>query len=481
MPRALLLTVCVLAASVQPAETPPLLRLGRGQELVYTGSVQEEEPGRAAIYLRRWQLEVRALGLESSAEGGTIAVQTVLRSTRAGAAGPERADAQPGSVRLEVFGIDARRRLRGEGAPAVWHALEGPSSLELGFFVESPADSADGRKPWLVAEPGRPPRRYQLAGSEPVNGVMCLKIEGEQQSADWDIPRADSAAWRRRETLWITPRSGYAQQVARTLERRDPAHQEPTYRLITRYQLENWAPIGEPFLETRRREILQAKLYTDKVLALLPQAAHEGPRPFETLIARINHFADKHPETPYREALWHARRLAEAGRRNEVPPHLAPLRNAQSAAVGKPAPDFVAPDLKTQQNLTLRQCRGRTLLMAFYQPRSPSAPELLRRLQVLQDAPVAKDLLVVAFVMSDDPEAVGALAKQLNLTIIQAAGTNLRASYGVETTPRFVLVDADGHVASISTGWGPETPAALSAEIKRCSNTPPRGGTGGAP
>jgi hypothetical protein len=487
MARALCLLTCLLAAAVaaQDADpSPPPLRLPRGQELVYLGSVQEEEPGRSARFLRRWQLEARALALESKADSTTIAVMTILRSTAASPANERRPDAQqPASVRLELVEVDPQGRLRGEEPLSLWHTLDGPSTWEFGFFVEVPRDPAKrdltpqpsspirregqgGEVSWLIAPPGRPPARYRTAGFDPVNGVMCLKVEGEQQSADWDRPRADSTAWRVREKLWITPRTGYAQQVERVLERRDPAHREPAYRLVTRYKLDNWNSYRGPFFEDRRREIQQTKLYADRVVALLPNAADHGPT-FETIIARISHFVQKHPETPYREALVHTRRLAEAGRRNEIPPQLVPARQVPHLAIGKPAPDFVVTDLRTGRNLTLRQWRGKTLLMAFYHPGSPSAAEMLGAVQRLQVGPAGKKLLAVGFVMSDDHAAATALGQQLNLTFPQVAGTNLRASYEVEATPRFVLVDRDGLVAAVSTGFGPETPAALAVEIER--------------
>ncbi len=138
-------------------------------------------------------------------------------------------------------------------------------------------------------------------------------------------------------------------------------------------------------------------------------------------------------------------------------------------AVAKPAPDFVATDVTTGRDVTLHRWRGRTLLMAFYHPRSATAFDMLRTLQTVQDDPSAGNLSVVAFLMSDDREQAEMLGKRLKLTLPQVTGMNLRASYAVETTPRFVIVDREGIVFSLSSGWGPETAATLAGEIERCA------------
>ena len=48
-------------------------------------------------------------------------------------------------------------------------------------------------------------------GSEAINGTICLKVIGLQQSDDWDRPRGDRTAWRREDTVcsfWSAIRLG---------------------------------------------------------------------------------------------------------------------------------------------------------------------------------------------------------------------------------------------------------------------------------
>src|SRR5207237_879543 len=92
---------------------------------------------------------------------------------------------------------------------------------------------------WNVAEAGRPPQTWKLLGTEVVNNTRCLRLQGLQQSDDWDHPRADRASWRKTETVWYEPGLGIAYKVERTIEVREPAHSVPRQRLITRYELQS--------------------------------------------------------------------------------------------------------------------------------------------------------------------------------------------------------------------------------------------------
>jgi hypothetical protein len=47
------------------------------------------------------------------------------------------------------------------------------------------------------------------------------------------------------------------------------------------------------------------------------------------------------------------------------------------------------------------------------------------------------------------------------------AGKALKRSYGVESTPRFVVLDSEGVVRAAFTGWGPEIPPALTEAVRK--------------
>ena len=46
-------------------------------------------------------------------------------------------------------------------------------------------------------------------------------------------------------------------------------------------------------------------------------------------------------------------------------------------------------------------------------------------------------------------------------------GTDVYKAHGLEATPVFVVVDADGVVRHVSRGWGGETAATVTRELER--------------
>ena len=127
------------------------------------------------------------------------------------------------------------------------------------MIVEVPITKVSRDQFWEVNEGGRPPRTWQAVGAELCGNVTCIKLIGNQQSDDWDRPRADHAAWRRRDTVWLKPQVWVAQKVERVIERRDPAHRDPTQRSTVRYELDSSLRYPGRLLDDRRQEILKAK------------------------------------------------------------------------------------------------------------------------------------------------------------------------------------------------------------------------------
>ena len=52
------------------------------------------------------------------------------------------------------------------------------------------------------------------------------------------------------------------------------------------------------------------------------------------------------------------------------------------------------------------------------------------------------------------------------MTLPILSGSGLRISYGIETTPKFILLDAAGIVRGCYLGWGDETPREIAQELK---------------
>ncbi len=137
------------------------------------------------------------------------------------------------------------------------------------------------------------------------------------------------------------------------------------------------------------------------------------------------------------------------------------------AAVGRPAPDFIAPDMLTNESTRLRRWKGKPMLLMFYSTRSPFSIELLQLAQDVQTAG-KDDVAVVILVLSNDPETVRKQWTEAHVTVPVLDGRGLRQSYDVKDTPKMLVIDADGVVRGVEVGWGPETRATILEDLRLC-------------
>jgi peroxiredoxin len=473
MPRAVVPTLLLLGLAFVPTQSQErgewqlAPRLLRGQELVYRGVLREQSQGRGVQFHKVWKLEIRCLVYDAK-PNGAVDVAFLTRLTPQHPTGEKREKEEAAFVRLDTAEIDPQGRLTASASANHSIALDGITTWEHGFILEAPRTALPANQDWLVTERDRPARKYRIIGAESVASTACVKVTCVQQSDDWDKPRADSTAWRRRDTLFITPRLGVAQKVVRDLERREPAHRDSTYRLVAEYELDSSWRFDGNLLDDRKREVTQIRTFQDSLQALLPPAKTASKEAFESLLARIDFHVDKHPATPYREALTRLRaRTADLAQNPHRAEPVAFVKH-ERLSVGKAAPEFVVDDLQTKKSVSLRAWQGKRLLMVFYQPASDASAVVLRHVQRLADEKNDAELVVLGFSMSDDSEAVKRVEAMLGLTFPSLAGGSLRQSYDVEATPRIVLVDGEGVVRAAFTGWGPETPAELEAVLRKC-------------
>jgi peroxiredoxin len=473
----LCLLTCVLVTA-QAAELSEWLlfpRLSRGQELVYRGSFAEEALGPGAQFSRSYQLETRFFVINSTPQAHEIALYTAFGSPRANA--DDNADRAPSSVRLELAKVSMQGAVSADGV-SLAVPLDGPATVECGAFVEFPRARIRASAPWLVNEDNRPPRSWRALGSEVISNTACLKLEGLQQSPGWDEPRGDRAAWRRRDTIWVGLDTGFACKVRRVLERRDAAHRDPTQRSITEYELQSNIQYPGRLFEDRKREITQALNFKNMAAPYLPQPTRSPQQTFDALIARIDHHLNNQPQTPYREAVLQVRRSVEAAKRGEIPP-APPAEDIPvvAAGIGQRAPDFLATNMLSGESGRLRRWLGRPIVMVFYAPASAKAEEVLRFAQSLQDRQ-RTGVWVLGFALSDDLDRVRRQHKNLRLSLPILSGKGLRQSYGIDATPKLVILDAEGVIHNNYVGWGLETPASVEEEVQSLVNKQKRPGPG---
>ncbi|GBD36762.1 hypothetical protein HRbin36_01890 [bacterium HR36] len=432
-----------------------------GQELLYRGEVHETASGRGVQFRREYALEVRALALEQRGDDVEVAFLTLLRPKTAGLAQPEN-----GTVRLEVAWVTALGEIIAPNRMPPTVSLEAPTTWECGFVARFPRTPAwkEGQT-WQHTEPGQPVEEWRVVRRENLAGTTCVKLLRVQKSEDWEKPRADRRAWYRRDVIWLEPRLGIAQRVEREIARREPAHVQATGSIITRYELVSSLRYEPRLLEDCKRDIRLTAQLQDQLRDLLTPGRAAKPEDFLALVRHAEQ-AQVGPATPYRLALQRLARTAEAASRREVTP-VAAQDVPAGLEIGKAAPEFLVPDWRTGQNVSLRQFRGRPTLLLFLQPRSDLSREVLLQVQRLVQNNPEWDMRPVVLFMEEDREAVRDLLQRRDWPYPVLLGRALRASYQVEATPRLVLLDGQGVVQGQYTGWGPEIPLLLRRDLRR--------------
>ena len=360
------LAVCALVLA-QPANRNEWLllpQIAHGQEFTYSGWFTEERINDGVRSQCAYRVETTLLVLNGNpgAKKWDVAFLTALtrRNHLPGQpAGP--APATPPSVRLEVVEVDSQGHIQGKSGGALTVPLEGPPTIECGAIVEVPRSFVRVRETtWLSAEPGRTTRVWQVAGTEVVNSTLCVKLIGSQQSDDWERPRADHDAWRRVDTVWVSPQLGIACKVLRVLERRGAARTEPTYRAVLEYEREGQVNYPGKLFDDCRHEVEQAVRFQKEAEPLLRQPALYRPQ-IADLLQRIGlHLRQPLTVGPYRKAVLQVQRRVEAARRGEVTPEAVteegPVINRPTP--GQRVPDFIVTELLHHDTVQLYRQLG---------------------------------------------------------------------------------------------------------------------------
>jgi peroxiredoxin len=294
---------------------------------------------------------------------------------------------------------------------------------------------------------------------------------GLQTSDDWERPRADRGAWRRTDTLWISIRSGQTIRVERTIEQREPASREISRMSTLRYDLESNLRHLPALTNDRRVEIVRAIEFRTLATPMLPQPARAS-RELAALLRKINAFLEAQPATPYREAVLAVRRQVEAAGRGEVVvAQYAPLTPSLPVEVkNTPAPEFLATNISGMGTMRLSSFKGKPTLLLFYNPRSETAPEMLRWAQELHSS-LGKYVHIIGMSTSDNSTEVLKQRTAAGAEFPILHGSGLWRSYGVEATPTCVVLDAEGHIRHRFLGWGRETGPEVQAELRRWLST----------
>ncbi len=252
------------------------------------------------------------------------------------------------------------------------------------------------------------------------------------------------------------------------LERREPLRREPTYRATVRYERDSQVTYLGKLFEDCTREIEQARKFQAEADPLLRQPALYRPR-IEALLRRIAFHLQQPPSVgQYRKAVVQLQRRLEAAKRGEAAP--APDDGVgeviSRALPGQRVPDFVVTELINHQSVRLYRMLGRPVLLIFYSPMTAMGKQVLQFGQQVSDK-LRPGVTVLGLAVSDDEELVRTQHAELHLTYPILDGNGLHQTFGVDGTPRFVVLDGEGIYRGGFTGWGAQTSREVTTEVQR--------------
>lgn len=484
-----------------PADGPAVAapRLARGDELVYRGDVTEAGERVGNRFRKVSEVEVRVFVLDAANGSADCAVITKVRPkadpTVAGAvtavtgANPVRL-ATP-AVRVELVRVDARGRAvllapkagpppvplgadtPVRAAPPV--PLDGPPVLELGMFVPLPVKVVKVGDQWDAAEDGRPPVGWWAVREAVWNGSRCVELHVAQQTDGFDKPEATPTGWRRRESVLASPADGFACRVRRVVERREGKDVVGW----TDTTLELQPPqryVGARFADLRREAEAAYCFAVDlATLQARPKPKAATPEDYFVRVRRIDRFLDDQPApTGFRDAIDAVRRRCDAAANGESAPAAAVISASFTTRpdppeLGRPAPDFVAPRvaaLPGSDPFRLAGSKGKPVLLVFFKPEVDLSAATLYLTESLHKRYAGK-ADVVAVAVGAGPAAAKRQADDIHLTVPVLDGTGVRDRYGIDTFPRFFVVDPAGTLTWQFDGYGNETAGLARREIER--------------
>lgn len=475
------LALALLAPCAEPARAVGLLK---GDELTYTGTVSEGANRVGNRFRRGHALEIRVLVLDASDRWADAAILTVLRRTDdavsgavADLTGGARAANAPPLVRLDLvrvhadgtahalfpvgpppLALDAKTPAR--GLPVL--PLDCFAPFEFGMFPPRPPRGSNG-EPWTVAsaDNARGAETWQEAKTEFVTGERCALLVMNQQHANWEKPVGGKGAWHRADAVWVSTLDGTARKLHRVIKHRDGIEADLAAWVEVKFELKDRGrAVGRTF-DRARHDIETAFAAASDAAPFLADAAKHGPRAFESRIQKLDaHLSETDATSTYREAVVAVRRQLEAAKRGQpvakvaVPlgPAVLPKQIAWPG-VGDFAPDFTSGPFK------LTAQRGKPVVLVFYKPGSETAPLALAVADALHEKYGAKAAVVPLAVWAEQP------ARASGAPVFD--GSRAELVYGVDSVPRFAVLDARGVVKWSFAGAGAETGFAVNEQLER--------------
>jgi hypothetical protein len=491
-----------LALALLAPTAPPAEGLQKGDELTFTGTVEEavERPGNR--FRRSQKLEVHVLVLDKAEGWIDVAVLTLLRRNGdavTGAVGtitggsPHKA--APPAARLDLvrvhtdgtahlllptgpppLALDSKTPAR--TLPAI--PLDGFAPFEFGMFPPKPPRSAPD-KPWVIAstDPKRPAETWQAQGTDFVTAERCTTLVMNEQHPNWAKPVGGHSAWHRAEKAWVAV-DGTARKVHRVIKHRDGLATEFAAWVEVKYELKDKTCVINRTFDRYRRDVETAFAAAAEVAPFLPDAVKYGPKMFEKRIEKLDQYlTESDTSSPYREAVQAVRRQLDAARRGETVSKTPATGLTLIAAAKRPAwPEVghVAPDF-TAGPFRLAEAHGKPVVLVFFKPGSETTDLALAVASALNEKYGARAAIIPLAVWGEVSAGVKDRDRR-KLTVPIYDGTQADTAYGVESVPRFAVIDGSGVVRWTFAGVGAETGYSAREQLERllpaaAPNSPP--------
>jgi hypothetical protein len=338
------------------------------------------------------------------------------------------------------------------------------AASEFGMFPpRPPANSL--QEPWTVATgPTRPSETWQFKEWRFVNAERCQYLVMNQQSRDWLKPMGGQSVWQRAEAVCVSTQDGTARKVHRViLHREGRAETAPTAWVEVKYELKDQANLtGQTFDRVRHDVEVAYALMTDATAPL-------GPKQFESRLARLDTLLKECVSTGmYREALVAARRALEAALRGFTPAQAVatPPETPVPVQIKKwPGPGEAAREIQVG-GFRLSEQKGKPVALVFLKAGGETTDLALAVADALARRYSGR-VAVVPLVVGDGVAAARSACERLNLALLLHDGSRIAAAYGVESVPRFAIIDAAGRVRWTFSGIGTETGYLVREELDR--------------
>lgn len=149
--------------------------------------------------------------------------------------------------------------------------------------------------------------------------------------------------------------------------------------------------------------------------------------------------------------------------------------------VGDTAPSFALPDAAGRA-VALESFRGRIVILDFTASWCVACRSALPALDALGARYAARGVTVVTVVLdaarADGERFLAEVVPQHAMTILYDPSARLLARFGAAGMPAHYVLDRNGVVQMVASGYGPERAAAIAAVIDRLLAEPPPAAAG---